>query len=65
MSKKRWDECCPHCEQKIEIYGLWVNSADYATSWEVDCPHCLRRIEVEVVSVPEFGLAKPESKSTT
>jgi endogenous inhibitor of DNA gyrase (YacG/DUF329 family) len=56
--KSRWDERCPHCEQKIHIAEMWQRHGDYSTDWQVDCPKCGKVIQVDVHSVPEFELSK-------
>lgn len=61
----RWDECCPHCEQKIKtLYEIFAGK-DYGTSFDIECPHCGKPIEVYVHPVPEFELVKPEPKTAT
>lgn len=58
--KRRWDECCPHCGEKIDIYSIWQGSGDYKTEFTAECPSCEKQIDVVVESVPEFGMAKKE-----
>ena len=58
MTETRWDDCCPHCEEKIhsEIYEEFAG--DYANEFEMDCPKCGKRVNVLVHPVPEFELSK-------
>lgn len=54
--KRLWDDTCPECGKKLDIYEAWVG--DYGTEFETECPHCETALHVEVESVPEFGVAK-------
>lgn len=55
---RRWDECCPHCDEKITQLDDYFSCHDYATDFTMECPHCGAAIDVIVEPVPEFGLCK-------
>lgn len=58
----RFDERCPHCEMKIEhLYDSFI-AGDYRIDFSFPCPFCDKEIIVDVHTVPEFELSKPEGE---
>jgi transcription elongation factor Elf1 len=51
--KSTWNETCPTCGAKNNLYDAFV-SKDYNTEFRVPCQGCGRELLVEVHSVPEF-----------
>lgn len=63
VKEHRFDDCCPYCEKKLDMYDVFVNK-DYSIDFEFDCVFCGKRIDVTVHSVPEFELCKIKSART-
>jgi len=59
----RWDECCPHCEKKLDVYSAWQAREYPDDEFEMECEHCDGVITVYVHAVPEFEMFKKKEKT--
>ena len=53
-----FDERCPHCNEKQEVYEAFVSS-DYQNEFSYECSHCEKWICVDGTCSPDFELSKP------
>jgi hypothetical protein len=64
LGSGRWDECCPHCGKKLDVYSAWQAREYPDDEFEFECCHCEKLVQVYVHAVPEFELHKKEVKPT-
>lgn len=58
MLDSNWNETCPHCGTKVDVYSIW-SSYDNDDSFRFECPKCAQQVACDVITVPEFELGKP------
>ena len=59
MTTGQFDESCPHCSRKVGVYDAFMAS-DYEHQFSFECNSCGKWIAVDVHTVPEFELSKPD-----
>lgn len=64
-----WDETCPACRKKLDVYNAFCGSGDYQVEFKMECEHCQAKIRVDVSMVPEFECVllpqEPKHKEAT
>ena len=51
-----WDETCPNCKNKLDMYSIFTDYADYKLDFDFECKFCHSKLECFVHQVPEFEL---------